>query len=94
MQVKKGCSVTMNDAQRQLNEQRARNLADMRAEQQPDPTDAEVDDGRYAYAAYGATSGAGDTTWDGRPMPGWDDMGDQQRAGWIAVGRAFVGRSQ
>jgi hypothetical protein len=82
----------MNDAQRQLNEQSARNLAGEAAAENPEPTEAEIADGRFAYAAYGSPSGAGDRTWDDRPMPGWDDMGDQQRAGWIAVGRAFARR--
>lgn len=81
-----------NEAQRQLNEQSARNVADMRAAEQPEPTDAEVEAGRYAYAAYGSESGAGDTTWDGRPMPTWDQLGDRQRAGYIAIGRAFTDR--
>lgn len=79
----------MNDAQLQLHEQSARNLAGEAAAQSPEPTPDEVADGRFAYAAYGSPSGAGDKTWDGRPMPSWDEMGDQQRAGWIAVGRAF-----
>lgn len=56
----------------------------------PTPTEQEVTDGRFAYAAYATPSGAGDTTWDGRKMPRWDDLGDQQRRGWIAVGRAFT----
>lgn len=60
------------------------------AEARPTPTAQEVTDGLFAYAAYATPSGAGDTTWDGRKMPGWDDLGDQQRAGWIAVGRAFT----
>lgn len=58
----------------------------------PSPTDVEVIDGRFAYASYASPSGAGDTTWDGRPMPTWDEMEDRQRAGWIAVGRAFAAR--
>lgn len=81
-----------NEAQQQLDDQQARNLADMRAAEQPEPTDVEVADGRFAYAAYGAESGAGSTTWDGRPMPTWDGLGDRQRAGYIAIGRAFAGR--
>lgn len=82
----------MNDAQQQLNEQSARNLAGEADTREPVPTDAEISDGRFAYAAYGSPGGAGDKTWDGRPMPSWDGMGDQQRRGWIAVGRAFRDR--
>lgn len=82
----------VNDAQRQLNDQRARNLADQGAAEQPDPTPQEITDGQFAYAAYGSESGAGDTTWDGRPMPSWDQLGDRQRAGYIAIGRAFARR--
>lgn len=84
----------MNEVQQQLANQSARNIADEAAVARPRPTEAEVSDGQYAYAAYGAASGAGARTWDGRPMPSWDQMGDQQRAGWIAVGRAFAGRQQ
>lgn len=82
----------MNEAQQQLADQSARNLADEAAREHPMPTQAEVDAGRFAYAAYGAPSGAGDTTWDGRPMPTWDQLGDRQRAGYIAIGRAFAAR--
>lgn len=83
----------MNEVQQELANQSARNLADEAAVARPRPTEAEVSDGQYAYAAYGAASGAGTRTWDGRPMPTWDQMGDQQRAGWIAVGRAFNARA-
>jgi hypothetical protein len=82
----------VNEAQRQLAEQSARNLATAAAEQAPDPSEEEITGGRFAYAAYGSPGGAGDKTWDGRPMPTWDEMGDQQRRGWIAVGRAFRDR--
>jgi hypothetical protein len=82
----------MNEAQQQLADQSARNLADEAAALVEVPDATEVADGRFAYAAYGAPSGAGDKTWDGRPMPTWEQMGDKQRAGWIAVGRAFAAR--
>jgi hypothetical protein len=83
----------VNDAQRQLADQSAANLAAEGAAAAPDgPTEQEIADGRFAYAAYATPEGAGDKTWDDRPMPTWDEMGDRQRAGWIAVGRAFARR--
>ncbi len=83
----------MNEVQQELANQSARNLADEAAAARPVPTEDEVSDGQYAYAAYGATSGAGKTTWDGRPMPTWDQRGDRQRAGYIAIARAFTARA-
>jgi hypothetical protein len=88
-----GETTPVNEAQQQLANQSARNLADEAALARPTPTEEEVSDGQYAYAAYGAPSGAGNRTWDGRMMPAWDQLGDQQRAGWIAVGRAFAARA-
>jgi hypothetical protein len=90
----KEVAIVANEAQQQLEDQRARNLADQAADENPEPTEAEVTDGRFAYAAYGAESGAGTTTWDGRPMPTWNELGDRQRAGYIAIARALAARGR
>lgn len=38
---------------------------------------------RHAYNAYG--DAVGGTTHDGRPMPGYDELGGRQKAGWEAA---------
>ena len=42
--------------------------------------------GRAAYAAY--TEAVGGTTYDGRAMPTYDELGERQRKGWDAAGAA------
>lgn len=52
--------------------------------QHPIPPDL----GQRAYAAYGEAVGG--RTHDGRPMPAWDDLGEQIQDGWTAAARAAV----
>lgn len=37
---------------------------------------------RVAFEAYNDERGG--LTWDGKPIPGWDDVGDEIRAAWMA----------
>lgn len=39
--------------------------------------------GRLAYTAYGKAVNF--TTHDGQPMPMWDELAAQTRAGWVAA---------
>lgn len=43
----------------------------------------EEQDGQIAYNAYG--DHASWLTFDGRPMPRWDELGDAVRSHWIAA---------
>ncbi|WP_371579484.1 hypothetical protein [Streptomyces sp. NBC_01314] len=43
---------------------------------------------QYAYAAYGASTN--NRTHDDRPMPDWDDLGDQVQQAWIAAAAAVA----
>ncbi|MGW1034997.1 hypothetical protein ACWD4Z_22775 [Streptomyces antibioticus] len=52
--------------------------------QHPIPPDL----GPRTYAAYGQAVGG--RTHDGQPLPAWDDLAEQTRAGWTAAGRAAV----
>ena len=40
--------------------------------------------GRAAYARY--SKAVGGKTFDGRPMPAWDELGEKQKKGWMAAG--------
>lgn len=50
-------------------------------------------DDSYAKLAFDAYSKAvGGKTFDGRPIPQWEDVGETVRAGWIAAANAVVER--
>ena len=40
--------------------------------------------GRAAYARY--SKAVGGKTFDDRPMPTWDELGETQKRGWMAAG--------
>lgn len=44
-----------------------------------------------AWAAY--VQAVGNTTYDGRPMPTWDQLGDRQREGWKEAAKAVVSKA-
>jgi len=44
--------------------------------------------GLLAYLAY--SEAVGGTTHDDRPMPAWEDLGEQVQGGWIAAAAAVV----
>jgi len=46
-----------------------------------------ADLGKIAYDAYAASV---KTTWDDKPMPTWEQLGDRQRAGWDAAAQAVL----
>lgn len=54
-----------------------------------DSTAHDTGEGSRAYTAYGTAVRW--KTHDGRPMPGWFDLGPTVQAGWIAVGKLITG---
>ena len=54
----------------------------------PEPR-SPAEHGQQAYQRY--TAGVGGTTFDGKPLPTWDDLGDRQKAGWCATAGVPVG---
>ncbi len=77
----------MNEAQRQLAEQSARNLAAEAA-----AVDAATADAWEAYAAYAEATGG--KTWDGRDMPTWDQLGERIQGAWRAAATAVAARHE
>ncbi|MGW0566060.1 hypothetical protein [Streptomyces tauricus] len=45
-----------------------------------------TDTARAAYAAYGAATG--NRTYDDRPMPAWEDLGEKIQAAWVCAAGA------
>lgn len=41
-----------------------------------------------AWAAYAAAVGG--KTFDGKPLPTWDQLGELQKAGWVAAAAAVA----
>jgi hypothetical protein len=44
------------------------------------------EDAQIAWEAYAASVGG--TTFDGKPLPTWDELGDRQKEGWRAATKA------
>ncbi|MDX5566907.1 hypothetical protein PYK79_31745 [Streptomyces sp. ID05-04B] len=53
------------------------------AQQDPIPPDL----GQRAYAAYGEVTGG--LTHDGRPMPVWEELGEQIQTAWTVSARSI-----
>lgn len=49
----------------------------------------QIDPGQYAWEVY--SKAVGGTSYDGKPLPTWDKLGDKQKAAWTAVAMAFIG---
>jgi len=44
--------------------------------------------GQIAWEAYAKSVGG--TTFDGKPLPTWNELGDRQQAGWEAAANAVL----
>ncbi len=47
---------------------------------------------KVAWDAY--AKAVGGTTFDGKGLPEWDDLGERQKQGWDAAAQAVLGTSE
>jgi len=49
-------------------------------------------DGQVTFEGYNAVMGG--LTWDNKPIPGWDEVGDRVRNGWEGAAKALLQKKQ